>query len=246
MELLAECERKYKTTLSLSLSAPSPPPSNFPLSAFLPSLFNSRRTFFPYRLFKRFTPTGKRKTRTARRRRTMIGERERKRKEDTSIDGESIVSFISVPQIIFFRSPAGRTPWRGSPYCDSVIVVRFWKIAHCESILKTGDLMKSFLPVAPYEYIGDMLRPYGKCLRAIRIHRDGAMLIFLRLISFIFFSFFFFHIYVRDIFQFLPHTCSLILWIFPIIWKDFSSQENIVEFYDSCIIGNTILYIKEF
>lgn len=71
------------------------------------------------------------------------GKKERKRKEDASIHGESIVSFISVPRADYlFRFPAGRAP-RRSPYCDSVIVVRFWKIAHCESILKTGGLTES-------------------------------------------------------------------------------------------------------
>lgn len=71
------------------------------------------------------------------------GKKEGKKKGDASIHGESIVSFISVPRADYlFRFPAGRAP-RRSPYCDSVIVVRFWKIAHCESILKTGGLTES-------------------------------------------------------------------------------------------------------
>lgn len=52
------------------------------------------------------------------------GEREREntRKRDATIhtDGESIVSFISVPRADYlFRSAADRAP-RRSPYCDSV------------------------------------------------------------------------------------------------------------------------------
>lgn len=68
---------------------------------------------------------------------------ERKRKGDASIHGESIVSFISVPpRRLSFSFSSGPRAWR-SPYCDSVIVVRFWKIAHCESVLKTGGFTES-------------------------------------------------------------------------------------------------------
>lgn len=107
------------------------------------------------------------------------GKKERKKKEDASIHGESIVSFISVPRADYlFRFPAGRAP-RRSPYCDSVIVVRFWKIAHCESILKTGGLTESSSSL-PTD-IWDMPRSYEHGSK--KTDQDRSMLIFLRLTS---------------------------------------------------------------
>lgn len=113
--------------------------------------------------------------------------KERKKKEDASIHRESIVSFISVPRADYlFRFPAGRAPHRSS-YCDSVIVVRFWKIAHCESILKTGGLTESCSSLPTN--IWDM----REFLRSKKTDQDRSMLIFLRLTS-RFISFISFHV----------------------------------------------------
>lgn len=81
--------------------------------------------------------------------------------------------FLYPSRLSFSFSSAGRAP-RRSPYCDSVIVVRFWKIAHCESILKTGG--SSWNPPRRF------LRISGTCC-AERSNKTDRMLIFLRLTS---------------------------------------------------------------
>lgn len=138
MELLDECEEKYRAPVLSSIL----PSLQFPLPASLPSLFNS--WYAPSsQAIQDSPPPSNERWGAVRKVRKRDGKKERKKKEDASIHGESIVSFISVPRADYlFRFPAGRAPHR-SPYCDSVIVVRFWKIAHCESILKTGGLTES-------------------------------------------------------------------------------------------------------
>lgn len=164
MELLAECEEKYRAPAPLSF----PPIPHFPLA--LASLFNPR--YAPSSPAIQDSPPPSNERWGAKRKvRKRDGKKERKKKGDASIHGESIVSFISVPRADYlFRFPAGRAP-RRSPYCDSVIVVRFWKIAHCESILKTGGLTESS---------SRFLRISGTCREA---QQQDRMLIFLRLTS---------------------------------------------------------------
>lgn len=65
--------------------------------------------------------------------------------------------FLYPREDYLFRFPVGRAP-RRSPYCDSVIVVRFWKIAHCESVLKTGGFTES--TPSHHTSIWNVLRPY--------------------------------------------------------------------------------------
>lgn len=87
--------------------------------------------------------------------------------------GVDRIVYFCTPSRLSFSFSSGPRAWR-SPYCDSVIVVRFWKIAHCESIFKTGSLTKSS-PVASYEY----LRHIAFLRSAARTDRDRSVLIFI-------------------------------------------------------------------
>jgi len=88
---------------------------------------------------------------------------------------DCIVYFCTPSRLSFSFSSPG--PGR-SPYCDSVIVVRFWKIAPRESVLKTGGLAVAGARLSVERRVASF---YGREREAD--WGDRSVLIFLRLTS---------------------------------------------------------------